>query len=150
MKSEFCFVQPEQFNIIDTCQVRAGDTVMCGDWSGETLEQVRLRYPGAIMANFEEWCQKKEQSFCHGPQQTTKERFWDMLEVLPPVGWKTTESGESFKLSERTSGLITAIFCRIGDNYFELYDKITLGHDEIIKRCSELIPNPTLNALTIA
>ena len=135
---EMCFVQPDKFNIIDTAQIRPGDTELRGDFSGETLAEVQLRYPGAIAGNFEEWIEKKQNSFIHPPQVVTEARFWEMLEVLPPVGWKTTEAGETFKLSERTSGLITAIFCRIGEKYFELSDKITLTHDEILAKCKAI------------
>ena len=68
------------------------------------------------------------------PVEITEDRWHDMLGVLPPFAWKHDATGESFKLSERTAGSITAIFVRIGDRYFELSDTITLPHRECVAR----------------
>ncbi len=69
-----------------------------------------------------------------------------MLEVLPPIRWEGRESvdrwnpeldTESFMLSERTYGNITAIFCRIGERYFEMQDSIFLTYEAIIAKCQK-------------
>jgi hypothetical protein len=58
-----------------------------------------------------------------------------MLNILPPVRWENWDSWEVFRMSERTSGTITAIFCRIGSKYFELEDSIFLKSPEILRLC---------------
>lgn len=90
--------------------------------AGETLEQIRLRYPGAQLVEFGPWCAAKEKALCSEPEPITEARFMEMLEVLPPQRWQRGENCESFELCEHTSGRVTAIFCRIGDRYFEFSD----------------------------
>lgn len=58
---------------------------------GETLEQIQVRYPGACIVVFETWRMAKAQR-----QRTpiewaecSKERYWEMLEVLPPAAWRS-------------------------------------------------------------
>ena len=76
-----------------------------------------------------------ENQFKSGPVEITAERWHEMLGVLPPVGWQFSDSSfESFKISERTAGSITAIFVRIHDRHFELSDTITLPHRECVAR----------------
>ena len=72
--------------------------------------------------------QRYENAFKSSPVEISEDRWNEMLGVLPPVAWTTDQTGESFKLSERTAGSITAIFVRIGERYFELSDSITLPH----------------------
>jgi uncharacterized protein DUF1419 len=87
-----------------------------------------------VILPFEEAHQRFENSFRSEPVEITEERWDEMLGVLPPVGWKNDGAHESFKISERTAGSITAIFVRIGDRYFELSDTITLPHRECVER----------------
>ena len=72
--------------------------------------------------------QRYENAFKSSPVEISEDRWNEMLGVLPPVAWTTDQTGESFKLGERTAGSITAIFVRIGERYFELSDSITLPH----------------------
>ena len=72
--------------------------------------------------------QRYENAFKSSPVEISEDRWNEMLGVLPPVAWTTDQTGESFKLSERTAGSITAIFVRIGERNFELSDSITLPH----------------------
>ena len=104
-----------------------------GGYSGETLEEMRLRYPGAEIADWDTVLQASDDMFRSAPIEITEARFMEMLEVLPPVGWTQRNGCESFKLSERTSGNITAIFARVGNRYFEMSDSIAMPHDKIIE-----------------
>jgi uncharacterized protein DUF1419 len=99
------------------------------------LAKFALEYGTAlIILPFEEAHQRFENSFKSDPSEITDERWDYMLGVLPPVGWKNDGKHESFKISERTAGSITAIFVRIDDRYFELSDTITLPHHECVDR----------------
>ena len=85
----------------------------------------------------EAWA-RYENQFKSEPVEITKERWHEMLGVLPPVGWQFSDpSFESFKISERTAGSITAIFVRIHVRHFELSDTITLPHRECVSRVLE-------------
>lgn len=52
--------------------------------------------------------------YCTGATQITEERFWEMLEVLPPCRWDTTSVGgrrlEMFHVSERLTGNLVSWF----------------------------------------
>lgn len=91
--------------------------------NNETLDQVQARYPGAEIADFETWVKTKEKSLCTEPVRITGERFMEMMEVLPPQRWQHGHDCESFELCEHTSGRVTAIFARFGDEYYEWQDR---------------------------
>ena len=129
------FYQPGKPGIIDLAIERAG--VLTGGYSGETLDAMRLRYPDAEVGELGPVSAASEEMFKCKPVGITEARFVEMLEVLPPVGWVQRDGCESFKLSERTSGNITAIFARIGTQYFELQDSIFTKHEQIIAACKE-------------
>ncbi len=54
---------------------------------GQTLEEVRTRHPNAIAMTLGEFCKGKavQQDTPIQWEETTEERYWDMLEVLPPA-----------------------------------------------------------------
>jgi hypothetical protein len=136
MNARRVFYQPRHPGIIDTVRTTP-DGVTVSETFGETLDQIRKRYPGAELGELDKVLNDSEEAFRHAPQEITQERFIQMLEVLPPVGWKNAGRTESFKLCERTFGHITAIFARIGEKYYELADRITLSHDDIINAIEE-------------
>jgi hypothetical protein len=125
-----CFYVPDKPGIIDIAAERDGKTV--GLHSGETIEQVAVRYPGVQLGKLGEVQAASRAMFRHPPVEITKEQFHKMLDVLPPVGWTNRGHAETFKLSERTYGPITAIFCRLGERYFTLSDDIAMPHDAIV------------------
>lgn len=78
-----------------------------------------------------------ERQFKTEPVTITEAHWHEMLGILPPVGWRNTACGESFKLSERTAGFVTAIFVRINDRYFTFADDIRTPHDECCRRVAQ-------------
>ncbi len=135
MTATHVFFSRAQMCIIDTC---TDDETPRSHIQGETLDEIRQRYSDAVYIDWETASREKENAAKLPVTETTMERFWEMLEVLPPAGWKTDGAGESFKLSERWSGNITDIYARIGKRYFHLCDDICLPHAEIIRRCEAL------------
>lgn len=123
-------------NIIDTA---TDENPPRGHWSGETLEEIRKRYPEAIYTSFEEASAMMDAAAKLPPEEITEEKFWYMLEALPPVGWKHGADCESFKMSERWSGNITYIYARISNKYFEMRDDIRTPHDVIIEKCQTFL-----------
>lgn len=88
--------------------------------------------PDLIVLPLADAYKRYENGFKASPVEVSAERYWDMLEILPPDGFVGTGHEESFKLSERTAGNITAIFARVGDRYFELADSVFMKHADII------------------
>lgn len=93
--------------------------------------------PDLVVLPFDDAWNRFEGGFKSPPAEITKERFWEMLEILPPVAWLTTSDGESFKMCERTAGCVTAIFVRLADRYFTFCDDIRTPHAECCRRVAE-------------
>ena len=134
-----CFYVPGSLSIVDTTYMRDGQTY--GTYSHETLDQIKARYPGAILTDYETASPMidatEKANFKHPPVEITEERFFEMLEVLPPQDWQRTKEGESFKLMERTSGVYTAIFACVAGKYYELSDSIFTTHQDILAACGK-------------
>lgn len=126
-----CFYVPGKPGIIDAVHPTTG----LGLYSGETLKQIRERNPGAEEGDFSEVCSCQADYWRRPPVAITAERFEEMLCVLPPEDWEQGSGWEVFKLTERTSGTVTAIFCRLGEQFFELADCIYTPSDEIVSKC---------------
>lgn len=76
--------------------------------------------------------------YCNDWVEITKDRFWEMLEVLPPKRWRTHKGVEMFAISEFTTGALTGFFARLGDRYFEATrDYFTSTDEQIAKEVSE-------------
>ena len=68
------------------------------------------------------------------PVQVTEQRFWEMLEVLPPCKWTRLQGSESFFVSEAETMNLHTWLARIGQNYYELVAPNSLNHEEIMAR----------------
>ena len=81
-------------SIIDLIHPMTGLTV----YSGETLEEIRKRYPTAERLTVEEFCTRKAKAqrtpITWGP--TTKENYYEMQDVLPPAAYR----GNAFLVGE--------------------------------------------------
>jgi len=89
-----CYALPESDSIIDTIHPETGLTVYCK----ETLEQIQARYPGAVRMTIEAFCDQKA-ARQHRPiswSEVTEERYYEMLECLPPAYY----SAEGFLVGE--------------------------------------------------
>ena len=129
------FYVPGTTTIIDNAIDRAG--VLVGHYSGKTLEQIRLRHPDAALGEWDDVYAETEASCKTEPVEITEDEFLKALNVLPPVRWTHRSDSESFKISERLYGSITAIYARIGDRYYTFSDNIALPHDDIISRIKQ-------------
>jgi len=130
---EPCFHVPGSRTIIDTAELDS-DGVFRSTIKNETLAQIRIRYPEAEIGEWEDIYRAAENSCKTAPQEITEAQYIYALEVLPPVCWKTAKGVESFKMSERFYGNVTAIYARLGRRYFTFSDLISLTPDEIADR----------------
>ena len=74
------------------------------------------------------------------PVEVTEQRFWEMLEVLPPCKWTRLRGSESFFVSEAETENLHTWLARIGDNYYELVAPSSLNHEEIMARIFARFP----------
>ena len=106
------YVQPGAKHLIDTIDGATGLTSICK----ETFEQLRERYPDAQVVDVDQWCEEKqrEQLAPITWQETDKESYWEMLEVLPPERM----AGGAFLVGEPMDHLAAT-----GESTFEMFRK---------------------------
>ena len=113
---------------------------------------VRLAEYGTCLTilPFEQAWQRHEAAAKTEPLEITSAHWHDMLGVLPPVAWKNDHHGESFKLSERTTGSITAIYVQIDGRYFVFGDSIFTPHAACCQRVrnSPAFDGPSVSSLS--
>lgn len=83
-------------------------------------------------------------------EQIDRERWEEMLNVLPPLKWRHKGTGQSFMLSEFTSGNITLICIKHKGldgiwEYWQMHDYASLTHEQIMARLSEVTPVDMMN-----
>lgn len=78
-----CFAVPGENNIVDVINPATGLSLH----AGETLEQVRLRYPGAEKMTLDDYCaaKAKQQDTPVQWQEIDDEAYDDALQCLPPA-----------------------------------------------------------------
>lgn len=110
-----------------------------GRFSGETLEQIQVRYPGALLGDLETVVAEKEAMLRTEPTQITEAQFMDALECLPPLDYQQRGAGCSFKCEERLSGRMTSIYASVGNpsTYWTFVDLDTTPHAEIMARVAK-------------
>ncbi len=103
-----------------------------GLYSGKTLAELTAEYGmGVTVGTVDEYRNLHDASYRTRPVPTCAEVYQEMLEILPPVNWVTVGGVESFRMSERLTGAITAIYARLGGTYWTFYDRIDLPPAEV-------------------
>lgn len=72
-------------------------------------------------------------------EEITAEAYDYGLNVLPPVAWTHAQGAESFKISERLAGSVTAIYAAMHGRYFRFHDTIRMPHEQICERVAAFI-----------
>lgn len=78
-----CIVVPGTGTVVDFLHPATGRTL----YGGQTLAQVRERYPTAVVTTYDAWqaARAAEQDAPKFWEETTQERYHEMLDVLPPA-----------------------------------------------------------------
>lgn len=82
-----CFAVPGADSIIDTIDPATGRS-RC---YGKTLDDVRREYPEAEIVDLDDHCKAKaarQDGTARTWSEVSEERYWDMLEVLPPAAMR--------------------------------------------------------------
>lgn len=136
MNARIVIYKQGELSIIDTINSKTGR----GTYSKKTIEEIRIRYPGAELVPFDYAIDcinesAKDRYKLLEPVEIDKDRFWEMLECLPPEQWQKSELGESFKMSERTFADITACFVKKDNRYYEVNARINTPHETLCSVC---------------
>jgi hypothetical protein len=137
-KIERCFYVPEHTSIVDLCRADENGIERSVIY-GKTLEEIQETYPGARAYYFNVACDEideaEKREYCKPPEEISEERFHYFLEVVPPIKYKQTPDGCTFKVGELVSGAIATICAYVAGKYFVLTDDVNLTHEEILSRC---------------
>ncbi len=127
MNSTHCFAQMSSLSAIDEVHPVTGLSVL----RGETLEQVRVRYPGAEIMDWDTFIARKEAALATPPLEVDEERWTYALEVLPPARWHNGPDWNSFHISEAVSGNIVTWYIRHAGRYWECCQSCFIKRDAL-------------------
>jgi hypothetical protein len=119
---------------------------------GETEAQAIARllnvYGTALVAMPADQAQQLYEARFKTPvSEITLEQFEYALNVLPPFAWTRARGAQSFKISERTAGVVTAIYVEMRDRYFTFQDDIRTPHDACCERVAAFIAENPVPAI---
>jgi hypothetical protein len=66
------------------------------------------------------------------PKEIDRDRFWYLLEVLPPAKWTRREGSESFMVIECETANLYTRCARIGERYYEMIAPNDCNHYDIL------------------
>ena len=67
------------------------------------------------------------------PKRITEERYWEMLEVLPPCRWHSVGGFEVFHVSEGLRGDLVSWFAQSKGKWFEFTESKFIKDDALLK-----------------
>jgi len=121
------FIEPGANHIIDTVNPETG----LSWYFAESLEKIRERYPTAEIVNFDAWidAQAAKQDAPISWNETTEEKYWYMLEVLPPAYQHGNYFlvGEPYDHHAKTGMPRYDAFGKVGDKYVASSRPVTVA-----------------------
>ena len=124
----YSFVKPDRTPEILVCQ-----------YGGETLDELKAQgkvSPEALLCPWEEAQRLSDdlarQRYCKGPSRVTKERWWEMLEVLFPARWEQLEGAEIFMMPECITSTLYTFGVRIGEDYFSINEDQDIPAERLV------------------
>lgn len=130
------FYVPGASSIVDFERAAGSGIAEC---SGETLEQLQMRHPGAILGDLDTFVSDKEARYAARPVvEITAEQWHDALEVLPPARWGRSDGIESFQMCELHDGRTTYTYVRAAGRYFEFLAVMGTPRAELAARVAPL------------
>ena len=99
--------------------------------------------PAAVMVSFDEAMKLHDEAmrkiYCTGPKEISKERWWELLEVLPPERWERIGDAEIFMMPECIASTIYTFGVRIRERYFSINECRFKSNSEILKEFQSVI-----------
>lgn len=98
--------------------------------------------PGAVCLSFDEALKRisevEEKAYIKPWVEISADAWTEALEVLPPEKWKTVNGVELFRISERTTGNITAHYARIGARHFSASRRTSAAYEKLAQEVKEV------------
>ena len=104
--------------------------------SGYESRLAALRKKSYQVMTCEEFALAERNFYINRPMtEITEERYYDMLNVLPPRCWTTLRGVEMFCMSEMLTGTYTDQYAKVGDKYYnkivDIIDRSTWIHNAL-------------------
>lgn len=116
-----------------------------GLYSGKTQAELESKYGPIQVMSDEEAVKLVEQAASTEPTAIDKDRFFDLLECLPPSKWQTFPGAEAFHICERITYSIVTWCVRIGKEYFTFNGTCKMTSQqavEVVKTHLEKVAQP--------
>lgn len=112
----------------------------------ESLQAAGTVSKAAVRCSLDEACtlanEAARRRYCSGPERVTRERWWELFEVLPPERWETCpQDCEVFMMPECISGRIYTFGVRMGDNYLTINEDCSIKTLDLLVICSSFLAN---------
>lgn len=91
---------------------------------------------GLVVVSIVEAYRLQEEAAKTEPEEISAEKFDDMLNILPPVGWVpgVGDGPSSFKISEPYTGRVHPVYAKLNGRYFTFRDDVRMKHDDILAK----------------
>lgn len=90
--------------------------------------------PDLVVLTWEDAWARAENAAKTEPVEINEAAWNYALNVLPPLAWRNSPAGESFKVSEPLFGTVVSIYLRLGERRFSFNDSVRLAHDDCCAR----------------
>jgi hypothetical protein len=118
------------------------DGEMVSQWGREPVERMLSENQNLVLITFDDAAARIERVLAEkygGPwTEVAEEKFWYMLEVLPPEAWKHFDGGEIFRMSEYDAGSYTGHYARVGSRYYHatrsVVESTTKHYEELVEQ----------------
>ena len=117
------------------------DVLVCR-FQGHTVEELKSQgrvSPEAFLCPWEEAEAHSlglaRQRYCKGPEKVSCERWWELLEVMPPARWRSLPDGEIFMVAEPIASDLYRFGVRIGEEYFSIVEDCNIEDSRLIDLC---------------
>lgn len=147
---EICIFDPSSKygNGIYSFMVPGSDSgVLVCEFGGETMEELKSQgrvSPEAFLCPWEEAEAHSlglaRQRYCKGPERVSRERWWELLEVMPPARWRSLPGGEIFMVAEPIASDLYRFGVRIGEEYFSIVEDCDIEDSRLIDLCKAEVP----------
>ncbi len=134
--------------IIDRAKLRA-DGVYVGLYSGQSIDQVKTRYPDVAFGEVDVVIAEREAMLISAPVEISATTFQDALCVLPPEDYARAGTSCSFKMCEYLSDRITAIYASVDEKYYTFNDVYAIKHAQIVEKIRGHVQLAEMNNSTI-
>ncbi len=123
--------------------IRQGKSIHFGRTPKEIIAEAGEGYEHVTWETAMEWLDEDANNMCRGEwKEITEEKYWEMLEVLPPEKWETVAGVNIFRMMEYWTADVTAHYAKYQGKYFaarrrasQKYEDFAKEIKEVYKRC---------------